>query len=434
MNLVLSLLGPLLAIKFSRPTDIFRPIFVGERPHSPGIVAPKRPRYQAAFSQGCISPGRRYNCRSMKDLLQQLLRADSTAAQGEVAAAEVIAGHFREHGIDARVDRWDGRRSNVIAHVKTAHRRPALLFVCHLDVVGPGEEPWRHPPFEGVEEEGRIYGRGTVDMKGPTASAITAICEVVASKATLQGDIIFAATAGEETDSAGVLRFMQDRAWLPKVGGVIIPEPTDLAVVTAHRGLFWLKITTRGKAVHSSMAERGVNAISSMKRVLDELERYRLEFPPHPQLGKSTMSINLIRGGDAMNIVPDRCTLGVDVRTLPGQDHEAIRYDFERMLAKLKAGVPQFEAELASERSAGAMETDPECEFVQRFCAAVEVDLTNAIGFTTDAPHLAPLGAPIVLYGPGNPKLCHEVDEYIESADLQKAVELFQNVIRQFLT
>ncbi len=370
----------------------------------------------------------------MKDLLKQLIQADSTVAQGESAAAEVIAKYFREYGIEGRIDRWDGRRSNVIAHVKTAGRRPALLFVCHLDVVGPGEESWRHPPFAAVEESGRIYGRGAVDMKGPIASVVTAICDVVASKTALEGDILFAATAGEETDSAGVQRFMEDRAWLPKLAGVIVPEPTDLAVVTAHRGLFWLKITTRGKAVHSSMAERGVNAISSMKRVLDELEHYRIEFPPHPQLGKSSLSINTISGGAALNIVPDRCTLGVDIRTLPGQDPEAIRYDFERILARLTATMPQFEAELAVERWAGAMETDPACPFVRTFCAAVNVDLTNSVPFTTDAPHLALLGAPIVIYGPGNPKLCHQTDEYIESAALEASTDSFKKVLLAFLT
>jgi succinyl-diaminopimelate desuccinylase len=370
----------------------------------------------------------------MKDLLKQLIQADSTAARGESAAAEAIARYFQEHGIDSRIDRWDGRRSNVIAHVKTTSRRPALLFACHLDVVGPGEESWRHPPFAAVEEDGRIYGRGAVDMKGPIAAVAAAICEVVKAKTTLTGDIVFAATAGEETDSAGVQRFMQDRTWLPRLAGIIIPEPTDLAVVTAHRGLFWLKVTTRGKAVHSSMAERGVNAIGLMKRVLDELEHYRIDFPPHPQLGKSSLSINLISGGAALNIVPDRCTLGVDIRTLPGQDPQAIRYDFERMLAKLTATVPQFEVDLAVERWAGAMETDPACPFVEMFCSAVDVDLTNSIPFTTDAPHLAPLGVPMVIYGPGNPGLCHQTDECIETADLQASAELFKNVICKFLS
>ena len=298
--------------------------------------------------------------------------------------------------------------------------------MCHLDVVSPGEEDWRHPPFAAVEEHGKIYGRGTTDMKGGIAAAVAAICEATDSHEALQGDVVFAATAGEETDSAGVLRFMQDRDRLPELAGIIVPEPTDLAVVTAHRGLFWLKITTRGKAVHSSMPERGINAIGSMKRILDELERYQVQAEPHPLLGQCSMSINTITGGEAMNIVPDRCTLGVDIRTLPGQDHDAIRYDFERMLARLKTAVPQFDGELVIDRSASAIETDPECQFVKTFCSAVEVDLTNVVGFTTDAPHLLPLGAPIVIYGPGKPRMCHQVDEYIEIADLRAGVGLFR--------
>jgi succinyl-diaminopimelate desuccinylase len=371
---------------------------------------------------------------AMKDLLRQLIRADSTPGKGEAMAAEVVATYFRRRGIDCRLDQWDGNRSNVIAHVKTAGERPALLFVCHLDVVGPGEEDWEHPPFAAVEENGRIYGRGTTDMKGGIAVAAAAICDVVRSQTPLRGDIVFAATAGEETDSAGVLRFMQDRDGLPPLAGIIVPEPTDFAVVTAHRGLFWLKITTKGKAVHGSMPERGVNAIGSMKRVLDELERYHVQAEPHPLLGNCSMSINTISGGEAMNIVPDRCTLGVDIRTLPGQDHEAIRYDFEQLLARLKTSVPQFDAELAIDRSAAAIETDPDCEFVKRFCSAIGVDLTNVVGFTTDASHLAPLGAPIVICGPGKPKMCHQVDEHIEVGDLRAGVELFANVIRTFLT
>jgi succinyl-diaminopimelate desuccinylase len=370
----------------------------------------------------------------MKDLLRQLIQADSTQHKGEALAAEVIATYFNRHGIDCRVDQWDGNRANVVAHVKTGRRRPALLFVCHLDVVGPGEEDWTHPPFGAVEDKGKIYGRGTTDMKGGIATVVAAICEMVRAGKDLQGDVVFAATAGEETDSSGVVRFMQDRDTLPPLAGIIVPEPTDFAVVTAHRGLFWLKILTRGKAVHSSMPERGVNAIGSMKRVLDELEHYEVQAEPHPLLGKCSMSINTISGGEAMNIVPDRCTLGVDIRTLPGQDHETIRYDFERMLARLKTTVPQFDGELAIDRSAQAIETDPECDFVKTLCSAVDVDLTNVVGFTTDAPHLLPLGAPIVIFGPGKPRMCHQVDEYIEVADLRAGVELFKKVIGKVLT
>ena len=207
----------------------------------------------------------------MKDLLKQLIQAESTVATGEVAAAEVIARHFHQHGIDSRIDRWDGCRSNVIAHVKTPGRRPALLFVCHLDVVAPGEEPWRHPPFAAVEDGGRIYGRGTVDMKGATAAAITAICEVV--------DCADGAGGGHRLCRHRRGGDRQRRGPALHAGPGLAAGPGGHRRSRAHgpRG--------RHRAPGPVLAQdrdqrqggpqldgpRGVNAIGSMKRVLDEL-------------------------------------------------------------------------------------------------------------------------------------------------------------------
>ncbi len=370
----------------------------------------------------------------MDDLLRQLIRARSTLDTGEVAAAKVIGDYFNRRSVECDLDTWDGNRANITARVPSTGERPGLMFVCHLDVVGPGEDPWTYPAFEAQVVDGKIYGRGAVDMKGGTAAAAAAICDLVESGVKLRGDIVFAATAGEETDSAGIERFAAGLNEMAQPAGVIIPEPTDFAVITAHRGLFWLEIITKGKAVHSSMPHRGINAIMSMRRVLEELEHYQVDFPPHPELGSCSVSVNTVRGGEALNIVPDRCSIGVDIRTLPGQDCDAIRYDIERMLAKLTAEVPQFQADISIIRSVGAMETDSDCDFVQRFCKAVDVDLTNVVGFTTDAPHLVPLGAPIVIYGPGQPQQCHQVDEYITVADLEQGRDYFKEVIRRFLT
>lgn len=370
----------------------------------------------------------------MKDLLKQLIRARSTPETGELAAAEVIAGYFGRHGVACQVDCWGNNRANAIAHVKSSGERPALFFVCHLDVVSPGEEPWLHGPFDAHEVDGKIYGRGTVDMKGGTTAAVAAICETLACGTELQGDIFFAATAGEETHSEGILRLMQSAESLPAAAGVIIPEPTDFAVITAHRGLLWLQITTKGRAVHSSRPQRGVNAIMAMKQVLDALERHEITCDPHPTLGECSLSVNTIAGGEALNIVPDRCVIGVDIRTLPGQNHDAILYEIERLLARLRTANRQFDGTLSVDRSVEAMETDADCPFVKTFCSAVDVDMTNAIGFTTDAPHLVGLGAPIVIYGPGQPSQCHQVNEHLAVADLQQATDVFKQVIRTFLT
>ena len=375
----------------------------------------------------------------MKELLKKLIQAETTAEKGELAAAEVISAEFRRSGIDSTIDTWDQTKANIVAHVKSAGCRAGLLFACHLDVVGPGEASWKHPAFTAVESDGKIYGRGSVDMKGGTAAAVTAIRQIVDSGIKLQGDIIFAAVAGEETDSAGARRFVDAKGWLPELApkglaGVVIPEPTDFEIVTAHRGMLWLEVATTGKAAHSSAPQLGVNAIGSMRLILNELENYEIKTEPHKLLGTCSMSINTIAGGKTMNVVPDKCSIGIDIRTLPGQDHQAIIAGLEEICAKLRADNKQFEAAVSVIRQMQSMETESDCDFVRVFCSVVRTDKTKAVGFTTDGPYFTSLGSPVVIFGPGKPHLCHKPDEYIDVADLEKGVEHYKNIILKFLT
>jgi succinyl-diaminopimelate desuccinylase len=375
----------------------------------------------------------------MKELLKKLIQTETTAEKGELAAAEVIAGEFGRSGIDSRVDSWDQTRANVVAHVKSAGQRAGLLFACHLDVVGPGEAAWEHPAFTAVESDGKIYGRGSVDMKGGTAAAVSAIRQIVESGVKLQGDIVFAAVAGEETDSAGAKRFIDDKSRLPGLApngfaGVVIPEPTDFEVVTAHRGILWLQITTKGKAAHSSAPQLGINAIGSMRLILNELEVYEIKAGPHELLGTCSMSVNTIAGGKAMNVVPDKCSIGIDFRTLPQQNHDEIIADLQIIFAKLKAADEHFDADIFVLRQVQPLETNTNSEFVKAFCSAVGIDKTKVVGYTTDGPYFASLGGPVVIFGPGKPHLCHKPDEYIDISDLEKGVEYYKNIILKFLT
>jgi succinyl-diaminopimelate desuccinylase len=271
-------------------------------------------------------------------------------------------------------------------------------------------------------------------MKGGIAAAATAIGRIVEAGTKLQGDIIFTAVAGEETDSSGAERFVAEPVRLPGLAGVVIPEPTDFAVVTAHRGLLWLQVTATGKSAHSSTPHLGVNAIVSMRRILDELENYEVSSRTHELLGRSTMSINTIAGGKALNVVPDRCTLGIDIRTLPGQDPRQIIADLGALLTRLKSKNRDFDAEVSELRHLDPLETDSRCDFVRDFCPAVGVGRSTPVGYTTDGPYFASLGAPVVIFGPGKPGLCHKPDEHIEIADLEKAVEHYRNIILKFLT
>jgi len=374
-----------------------------------------------------------YNWDAMKEFLRKLIQAETTLQKGELAAAQIIAAELNRSGIESHIETWDQTRANVIARVKSNRRKKALLFVCHLDVVGPGEAKWTHPPFAAVESDGKIYGRGAADMKGCIAAIATAIRRVVDSGTQLQGDVILLGAAGEETDSCGARRFVDNRPAIGDLAGVIITEPTEFEVVTAHRGLLWLEVITKGKAAHGSTPHLGVNAISSMKSVLDELENYKIPFEPHKLLGGCSMSINKIAGGQAINIVPDKCSIAVDIRTLPGQNHSDIVADFERVLDRLRKGNSQFAGEVSIIRDTRALETDNSSDFVRDFCSVVEKSGTKAVGFTTDGPYFASLDAPVVVFGPGKSELCHKPDEYIDLIDVEKGVELYESIILKFL-
>jgi len=376
-----------------------------------------------------------YNNRVMKTLLKKLVKAESTAQAGELAAAKVIRRELSRSGIDAHIDTWDENRANLMVRLKSKAARPALLFACHLDVVPPGQAGWSKPAFEPVERAGRIYGRGSADMKGGITALITAARQLVDLHAELKGDLIILAAAGEETDSCGARRFMAGYSdKLPPIAGVVLPEPTDFEVVTAHRGLLWLEVTTCGKTAHGSTPHLGINAITSMKAVLAELENYQVKAEPHELLGQCSLSVNTIQGGEAINVVPDRCSIGVDIRTLPGQNHQDIIYDLERVLDKLRQENCDFQAEVSVIRQVDALETDSRCDFVRDFCSCVGVNRTKAVGFTTDGPHFAELAAPVVVFGPGKPELCHKPDEYIEIADVEKAATHYKSIILKCLT
>lgn len=366
--------------------------------------------------------------------MKKLIQAESTPEKGELAAAEVVAAEFDRFGVESRIDKWDTNRANITAHIKSTGQKGAILFVCHLDVVAAGETGWQSPAFVPAEKDGKIYGRGATDMKGGTAAAVTAIGQTIKAGGKLQGDIIFVGAAGEETDSCGTRRFIHNYGEkLPQLAGVVIPEPTDFEVVTAHRGILWLKITTKGKPAHSSTPQLGVNAIYSMKSILDKIQNYQITSERHELLGNCSMSINTITGGREINVVPDRCSIEIDIRTLPAQNHQKLIEDFEKIFAKLKTGNPEFDAEVSIVRGVQALETDNNCAFVKDFCSCLAIDETKAVGFTTDGPYFSSLGAPVVIFGPGSPQLAHKPNEYIDISDLEKAVEYYKKIILKFL-
>jgi succinyl-diaminopimelate desuccinylase len=370
----------------------------------------------------------------MKELLKKLIEAKSTPDVGEINCANVLADFFLAAGIERKVDVWDGNRANLTARLKSTGQKPALLFVSHLDVVPAEKRGWQFGAFTATEHDGKVFGRGACDMKAGITAAAVAMTEILRSKVKLQGDIIFAATAGEETDSAGIKRFLGPFVTNKfKLCGVIVTEPTNFEIGTAHRGLLWLEIKTKGKTAHGSMPQLGINAIELMRVFLNELVHYDITAHLDKLLGSASMSVNKIIGGAATNIVPDMCSTQIDIRTVPGQNHGRIVKDLEGIFSKLSKQNPDFCAELKILRDVTALHTDPDCEFVYQIKRLINKSEVKAAPFATDAPFIAELNIPVIVFGPGKPELCHKPDEFIETEDLQKGVDFYKKIILHFL-
>lgn len=370
----------------------------------------------------------------MRDLLKKLISTAPTHENGELQAANVLAEFFENHGIPAEVDCWDEKRANIVASIgPNDPDAPVLVLGVHLDVVPAKKENWQSDPFAAVEKDGRIYGRGAVDMQGGICAAAQAVTDIHASGKPLKGRVIFAATAGEETDSCGAKRFIekyQDTIQNPV--GVLIPEPTGLEILRAHRGILWLKVQTFGKTAHGSMPHLGINAILKMNALLNRLKDYQIPHTPHPLLGGCSMSINRIAGGSGTNIVPDGCAAELDIRVLPGQGAEEVIGGLMRICDTLKQDDPEFRAEISVIRSVDALETDGDCAFVKTVCAATGIGKTSAAGFTTDGPIFAKLGAPVIIFGPGDGTCCHKPNEYIEIEQMDRGRELYRKILDDF--
>lgn len=368
------------------------------------------------------------------ELLENLIAAGAENQCGQKTCAKILQDYFTNHQIASYLEPVDPQRNNFVLHIPSQKQKNAIMLLAHLDVVPADEKIWSTPPFQPNIKDNKIFGRGTADMKGPIAAAAAAIIEIKNSEKNLLGDIIFLATAGEETDSAGILTFMKTaQQKLPPLQGIIVTEPTDFKTIHAHRGMLWLEITATGKAAHSSMPENGINAIESMSKLLDKIRNLQLP-ETDPLLGRTTISINRINAGQANNIVPDKCTATLDIRTTPQTNHNQMIENIKSIIEDIKRSDPGFSAHISKTlRSVESLKTDENSEFLKNFCRITQTT-PQPVGFTTDGPHLAKLNTPIVIFGPGKPEICHQKDEYIDLQDIQKATENYKKILLELLT
>ena len=357
----------------------------------------------------------------------------------EKLAADWLAEELERKGFSPRVDDLGGNRANIVTVLRGTGEKPALVFNGHLDVVPVGDTPWTHDPFGGVRVNGRLYGRGTSDMKSGLMAMVVAVEALKQAGVHLKGDLILSGVADEETGALGAKSWVQ-AGGLQGVGAIVIGEPTNLEVYIAEKGACWLEITTYGKTAHGSMPDLGINAVMHMTTALHALTRLSLPFQPHPLFDKPTMNVGTIVGGNKTNVVPDRCTATIDLRTLPGMQHADVLHAIRQTLDGLRAAIPQFTYEMRVIAERGPVASDPQAPIVETALAILEAQGRRETpkatpGYATDASVFQPAsGAPFLIFGPGIPQLAHQPNEYVEIDTYLRSIELFCELAVKYLS
>jgi acetylornithine deacetylase/succinyl-diaminopimelate desuccinylase-like protein len=343
---------------------------------------------------------------------------------GERRVAEFLSTVAALAGLDVEFQNVLPNRANLLARLSPSGKvRRRVLLVPHLDTVTVTDDT----QFIPRRKQGRLYGRGACDTKGSVAAMLGALCDIARSKRRpLETEIIFAGVVDEENAQAGSRALAASGM---KADLAIVGEPTCLKVVTAHKGSLWLRLETRGKSAHGARPDLGRNAVHEMARIVDALETdyaRALRKRRHPLLGCPTVSVGMIHGGTQPNIVPDRCAISVDRRTLPGETETNVRREIAAFLAQRG-----FKAAFSSEKLSPCLplETNSRLPLVRQFLRCNGQRTPLGVHYFCDAAVLAEGGIPSVVFGPGNIAQAHTPDEWISLASLEEGTRL----IRRFL-
>ena len=362
---------------------------------------------------------------TVADLLRELIRIPSVNPDGdpgikhtgEKECAKFVADFLRSCGAEAWLEDVLPDRPNVLGRFPSAGKaKPRLLFAPHTDTVSVAG--MSIDPFSGELHDGRIWGRGASDTKGPMAAMLFALLESKDLLPHLSHEIWFAGFMGEEAGQQGA-RTLSGKE---KFDFAIVGEPTRLQTVNTHKGSVWLSLRARGRAAHGSTPQIGENAIEKILEVIgmlrDELSR-RFGASSDETLGPLTFNLGTIQGGSKINIVPDLCEAKIDIRTNPGQDLAPLLDS----LAEQFAGV-EFEPRILE-----PLQTNSAHRLI-RLLEACGAPCVGAPWFC-DAAFLAAAGTPAVALGPGSMEQAHTADEWISLADLQAGVKFFKTLLRK---
>lgn len=375
-------------------------------------------------------------------LLSTLIRERSDLeGDQEYGVGIALQKYAAENDLECILQPVEGKRSNVLIRYNGNPEGKTLLYSGHIDVVPPGDlTQWHSDPFEPVIRDGRLYGRGSCDMKGSIAAALCAINVLKRSGIRLNGSVLFALDIDEETKNLGMDALLDEN--MIEADACIVGEPTSLKINIGHKGVigFWVKF--HGKRVHASRPQLGINPLKHCAALMAEVEDYQnnvLNKREHPILGYPTMTVTMIQGGKESNSVPNLAEMRIDRRYLKSEGAEKCIAEAEALVKGLMqkdssidgeisvvtvcppGEIPQDDPLVYLVRSAISPD-DPEKATLEPFYASCEMDMV-----------MSGLNIPTLIFGPGNLQQAHTVDEFIEVQQLVKGTELFAKIFMEYL-
>ena len=356
-------------------------------------------------------------------LLARLVAVDSVnpdlveggAGEGEIA--RFVAGWLEDEGLEVEVEEVASGRFNVVGIARGTGGGRTLLLNAHMDTVGTAG---MEDPFEPRVEDGRLYGRGSYDMKAGLAAIMLAGAE--AAREGLRGDVLVTAVCDEEVASIGTARVAERY----RADAAIVSEPTELRLALAHKGFAGFEVEVNGRAAHGSRPDLGIDAIARMGHVLvgiEELDRRLRAAPSHALLGSGSLHASVIEGGQEFSSYPERCLLKGERRTIPGETAALVERELRELLGDLDGEVRIVVAREPFETPAEA----PIAELVARHAGGPEV---VGVPFWADSALLSAAGIPTVVFGPAG-EGAHAVEEWVDLASAERCAEVYAAVARE---
>lgn len=377
------------------------------------------------------------------ELLARLVGFDSTSRNSNLPIADFLCDYLDRPGVRiARNPSADGGKTNVIAWLgpEPEGDRKGIVLSGHMDVVPAEEEGWRHDPFSLADEGDRFVGRGSCDMKGFLALAANLAVEAVtgAKRDRWRAPLALVFTYDEEVGTLGARRLTEsfpEAERLPR--SAIIGEPTSLKVARTHKGHTKIRVVLHGVSAHSGYPHLGSNAIEPAGRVIVALTRLRQELESErpanrdlfPEVPFVPLNVGTVHGGSAINVVPDRCTVEVGVRALPGVSSAEL---IERMSRAAREAAAPFEPEIEMLSDSPPLLLDEASPIHRHLCALVGQEAGASVNFATDAGWLQQLGMDCAIFGPGSIAVAHKPNEYIPKDEFAAARGLLERTVRTF--